>query len=155
MADYSVQHGTFVVERTFPNVTTHRVFEAWANPDFKAQWFGGSPEQENRPEVFEFKVGGREYDKSKMGDDEYTFDVVYRDIVPDNRIIYTYEMSINGKRMSVSVAAIELFPADGATRMKVTEHGVFLDGLDTIRQREMGTNFIMDTLGRWLAEHQG
>ena len=81
------------------------------------------------------------------GGSTYTFDVRYQDIVPDNRIVYTYEMTLNGKRISVSLATIELFATATGTRMKVVEDGAFLDGLDTVKQREDGTNFLLDQLG--------
>lgn len=150
MTERSVAHGTFVVERLYP-ASPARVFSAWSNPDYKRQWFG-TPEKDNPAHLFDFKVGGREYNSGKMGDDVYTYDARYQDIVPDNRIIYTYEMTMNGKRISVSVAAVELTPDGTGTRLKVTEHGAFLDGLDTVGQREAGTNWLMDQLGAWLAK---
>jgi hypothetical protein len=35
--------------------------------------------------------------------------------------------------------------------MIVTEHGAYLDGLDTAAQRESGTGWLMDRLGEELA----
>ena len=149
MTDRSVAHGTFVVERTYP-VSPSRVFAAWADPGIKSQWFGEAG-ADNTPQIFEFKVGGREYSAGKgPGGEDFTFDVRYQDIVPDNRIIYTYDMTMGGKRISVSVAAVELRPEGSGTHMKLTEHGTFLDGLDTVAQREGGTNWLMDQLGEWL-----
>jgi uncharacterized protein YndB with AHSA1/START domain len=100
----------------------------------------------------DFRVGGREFNESEMGGDTYIFDVTYRDLVPDNRIIYTYEMSKNGQRISVSLATIEFFPDGAGTRMVVKEDGAFLDGLDYVKQREDGTNYIIDLMGKWLDE---
>ena len=88
-----------------------------------------------------------------MGETDFIYDVSYRDIVPDNRIIYTYEMHMNGQRISVSVATIEFTPKDGGTRMVLREDGAFLDGLDTSAQREAGTNYLMDQVGLWLDRH--
>jgi uncharacterized protein YndB with AHSA1/START domain len=150
MSEHSVSHGTFVVERVFPTAAG-KVFAAFASRDQKKQWFG-APGDDNPAAEFDFRVGGREYSEGAAPNGEsYTFDVTYRDIVPDNRIIYTYEMTMNGRRISVSVAAVELFPAPNGTRLKVTEHGTFLDGLDTMAQREEGTNFLIDQLGAYLA----
>ena len=148
MTDRSIAHGSFTVERTYrhaPGV----VFSAWSRPEYKRQWFG-TPEEGNPAHIFEFRVGGREFNEGKMGNDTYTFDVRYEDIVPDNRIVYTYQMQLNGKRISVSVATIELRPEGGGTRMIVREDGALLDGLDTVRQREEGTNYLIDQLGAWL-----
>jgi uncharacterized protein YndB with AHSA1/START domain len=148
MTERSIAHGSFTIERIYPHPVP-KVFAAWSNPEFKRQWFG-SPDPAKPQQIFEFREGGREYNAEKMGDTDFIFDVSYRDIVPDNRIIYTYEMHMNGQRMSVSVATVEFTPRDGGTRMVLREDGAFLDGLDTSAQREAGTNYLMDQVGLWL-----
>jgi hypothetical protein len=60
-------------------------------------------------------------------------------------------MELDGKRISVSVASIELKPSGSGTHMKVTELGAYLDGLDNSAQREQGTNWLMDKLGEELS----
>lgn len=145
----SVAHGSFTVERSYDSPPA-RVFAAWADPAIKRRWFG-SPEEGNPRHVFEFRVGGREYNDGKMPNGkEYTFDVRYYDIVPDMRIVYAYDMTMDRQRISVSVATVELKPEGKGTRMVVTEHGAFLDGLDNVGQREAGTNWLMDQLGEEL-----
>ena len=148
MTDRSIAHGTFVLERTYP-ASPARVFKAWADPAAKATWFGDG----SAPKEFDFREGGRELFEAGTGDDAFAFDVRYEDIVENNRIIYTYYMIMGGKRISVSVAAIELFPEGAGTRLTVTEHGCFLDGLDTIDQRKRGTGDLLDALGRALAQN--
>jgi uncharacterized protein YndB with AHSA1/START domain len=147
MTDRSVKHDTFVIERSYP-VPPAKAFAAWADPKIKSRWFGdpNSPSQ-----IFEFKVGGREYAASDgPGGQNFVFDVTYQDIVPDQRIVYTYQMEMGGKRISVSVASIEFKPEGKGTRMVLTEAGAFLDGLDTSAQREAGTRFLVDALGKEL-----
>ena len=146
MTERSIAHGTFVLERTYP-VSPTRVFRAWSDPAIKKRWFGGGAE----PKIFEFREGGRELVESGEGEFQFGFDVRYEDIVEDNRIIYTYYMTMGGKRISVSVAAIELFAAGDGTRMTVTEHGCFLDGLDNMEQRRRGTEQLLGALGDELA----
>ena len=150
MTERSIAHGSFTVTRSYP-AKPSRVFKAWSNPEFKRKWFG-SPKEDDPTSIFEFRVGGREYNAGKFGKDTFTFDVRYQDIVPDQRIIYTYEMTMNGQRISVSLATIEIEPEGDGTRMTVVEHGAFLDGLDNVRQREEGTNALMDALGNSLAD---
>lgn len=142
MTDRSIAHGTFVLERTYP-ASPARVFRAWADPAIKKRWFGGGAE----PTIFEFREGGRELLESGEGEYQFGFDVRYEDIVENNRIIYTYYMTMGGKRISVSVAAIELFVEGAGTRMTVTEHGCFLDGLDNMEQRKRGTEQLLGALG--------
>ncbi len=148
MTERSIAHGTFTVERNYKHPPA-KVFAAWADPAQKRQWFG-SPEEGNPKHSFDFRVGGREYNEAKMGDDNYTFDVRYQDIIADNRIVYTYDMTMNGKRISVSLATIEITPDGSGSRMVVREDGAYLDGLDTPAQREEGTNYLMDQLGAYL-----
>ena len=150
MTARSIAHGSFTIERTYKHAVS-KVFAAWSNPEFKRQWFG-SPDPAKPDGIFEFKEGGREYNADRMGDTDFIYDVSYRDIVPDNRIIYTYEMSKNGERISVSLATIELFPDGAGTRMVVKEDGAFLDGLDKMADREAGTNYLIDLMGKWLDE---
>jgi uncharacterized protein YndB with AHSA1/START domain len=147
MTEHSIAHGSFTVERHYP-ANPARVFQAWADPKIKAKSFGASPEDTKE---FDFRVGGREYAEGAGPDGgRFSFDVSYRDIVPDNRIIYTYEMALGGPKISVSVAAVELRPEGDGTHMIVTEHGCFLDGLDNVKQRRDGTEWLMDRLGEEL-----
>jgi uncharacterized protein YndB with AHSA1/START domain len=76
------------------------------------------------------------------GDDRVEWDP----LVPDERIIYAYDMRIGEQRISVSLASIELTPAEAGTRLVLTEHGMFLDGLDQAADRERGTRELLDKL---------
>jgi uncharacterized protein YndB with AHSA1/START domain len=150
MTERSIAHGSFTVTRTYP-AKPSRVFKAWANPEFKRKWFG-TPKENDAADIFEFKVGGREYNEGRMGNDLYTFDVRYQDIIPDQRIVYTYEMKMNGERISVSLATVEIEPDGDGTKMTVVEHGAFLDGLDNVNQRQEGTEYLMTALGKSLED---
>ena len=82
-------------------------------------------------------------------------DCVYRDIVPpadgeSGRIIYSYVMFVDGKKISVSQAAIEILPDGDATKFVLTEYGDYLDGYDDCGSREHGTNALMDKLEKSL-----
>lgn len=145
MTERSIAHGSFTVERHL-DASPARVFQAWADPGQKKQWFPESTD----PAVFDFREGGREYNVGKVGDDDFAFDCTYRDIVENNRIVYEYETHLNGQRISVSVAAIELKPEGSGTRLVVTEHGVFLDGLDDVERRRTGTAHLMDQLAGYV-----
>lgn len=151
MTTRSVLHDTFQLERRFAAAPA-RVFQAFADPRAKAQWFGGPAETRREEEAFDFREGGRETQVSVMGDgNRFGFFVTYLDLVPDERIIYTYEMTMNGKRISVSVVTIEMrAAAGGGTDFTLTEQGVYLDGLDTAEQRRQGTEQLMDALEKSL-----
>jgi uncharacterized protein YndB with AHSA1/START domain len=147
MSDRSAAHATFVIERSYP-ASPARVFAAFADPDVKAQWFVGPEEFVAGGWSLDFRVGGKEVNRGGPPEGPvYTYEATYRDIVPDERIVTTYEMYMDDARISVSVATFE-FVAEGAgTRLVLTEQGVFLDGLDTAAQREEGTGVLLDALG--------
>ncbi|ALS26107.1 activator of HSP90 ATPase [Paenibacillus sp. 32O-W] len=136
----SVQHSTFVIERQY-EASPEQVFAAWADPSAKAQWFP-------KAEVFEFRVGGREFNRGgPPGGPIYTFDARYEDIVPDKRIVYSYVMDMDERRISASVVTVEFQRTETGTRLLYTEQGAFLDGLDAPEQREHGTKALLDKLG--------
>jgi uncharacterized protein YndB with AHSA1/START domain len=80
-----------------------------------------------------------------------TFDATYYDVVADQRLVCAYEMSLDERKISVSLATMELKPAGTGTRLVVTEQGAFLDGYDDAGSREKGTGFLLDRLGASLA----
>ena len=145
MTERSVTHATFVVERTY-DASPARVFAAWATPAAKARWFG--PDEETGEYELDFQVGGREVNRGSGPDgDVYTYDARYQDIVPDERIVYTYDMHRDETRISVSLATVELRAEGVGTRLTFTEQGAFLDGQDTPDLREQGTGSLLDALG--------
>jgi uncharacterized protein YndB with AHSA1/START domain len=147
MTERSVTHATFVVERTY-DASPARVFAAWADPAVKARWFA-DPEETGTVEFgLDFRVGGREISRGRSpGGPVYAFDARYQDIVPDQRIVYTYDMHLDEARISVSLATVEFKPAGAGTRLIFTEQGAFLDGLDTPASREQGMGALLDGLG--------
>jgi uncharacterized protein YndB with AHSA1/START domain len=146
MSERSIEHGTFVVERVY-DAFPDRVFAAWADPQAKARWFDG-PEAE--VEV-DFRVGGWERRRGMLPDGrEYTFEALYRDIVPGRRIVYTYDMFVDRVRISVSVATVEFHAERDGTRLVFTEQGAFLDGYEMPARREHGMGSLLDSLGQWL-----
>jgi hypothetical protein len=68
-------------------------------------------------------------------------------VVPDRRIVYVYEMWINGEYASVSIATIEIVPDTKGTRLVITEAGAFFGSQDDAMVREQGTNLGADDLG--------
>jgi uncharacterized protein YndB with AHSA1/START domain len=147
MTDRSVTHATFTIERTY-DASPARVFQAFADPKAKAIWFKGPPETETLRQEFDFRIGGRERISSgPKGGTIHAFDARYFDIVPNERIIYAYDMLFDEKRISVSLATIELKPAGKGTKLTFTEQGAFLDGYDDAGSRERGTGGLLDALG--------
>lgn len=145
MTARSAEHGTFTITRTYP-VPPARVFAAWASQEAKARWFG-APGEANAGLELDFRVGGVEVNRGGPPDGPvFTYEATYKDIVPDERIVYGYSMDADGAVISVSVSTVEFAPTAGGTTLTLTEQGVFLDGGDTPAIREKGTNELLDQL---------
>lgn len=148
----TVVHATFNLERSYEASPT-RVWKALTDPAAKAQWFGGPSDQiEILERAMDVRPGGRERLKGRWGGQVVsTFDATYYDVIENERLVYCYEMHLDDRKISVSVATLQL-KADGKqTRLMLTELGAFLDGYDDAGSRERGTNELLDALGRALA----
>jgi uncharacterized protein YndB with AHSA1/START domain len=152
MTERSIQHGTFVIERCYPAEPV-RVFAAWADPAAKDIWMDdGEGTSDGSYYEMEFKVGGHERSGGMDPSGEpFRYDGVYYDVVPDQRIVYGYEMQLGEDCMSVSLVTVEIVPDGDVTKLTYTEHGVFLDGLDTPEGRQGGAEWLLDRLGAYLA----
>ncbi len=146
----TLAHDTFVIERTY-DIPIAQVFQAWSDPELKARWFAGSADALGSSYELDFRIGGHELNRGgPAGGPVYTYDSEYRDIVPEQRIVYTYEMFADEIRLSVSLATVQFREQGATTQLIVTEQGVFLDGHDTSAQREDGTRGLLDSLTRFL-----
>jgi uncharacterized protein YndB with AHSA1/START domain len=155
MKKRSVTHNTFVIERVY-EATPARVFAAFADPAIKARWFAGPEGWSQDKPVFDFHVGGRERaGGGPKGGPVHRFDAIYQDIVPNERIVYTYEMHMDDTRISVSLATLQFKAEGGGTRLILTEQGAYLDGHDIPAQREAGTRELLANLDKELKRSVG
>jgi len=97
------------------------------------------------------RPGGRERLKGRWDSGVVSsFEAVYHDVLPDERLVYAYEMHLDERKISVSLTTFELKPAGAGTRLVMTEQGAFLDGYDDAGSRERGSKFLLDALGNSL-----
>jgi uncharacterized protein YndB with AHSA1/START domain len=149
----SVVHAVFHLERTY-DAPVSRVWKALTDEKAKAKWFSGPPDRWQLLERhMDVRVGGTERAKGRWeGGMVSTFDAMYHDVVPNERLVYSYVMHLNDRKISVSLATMQLKADGGKTTLKVSEQGAFLDGYDDAGSREHGTGFLLDALGATLAE---
>jgi uncharacterized protein YndB with AHSA1/START domain len=103
-------------------------------------WFDGSDGEFE----LDFRVGGWERGRGMLPDSrEYSFQALYRDIVP-------YDMLVDGTRISVSLVTAVFKPERDGTRLVFTEQGAFLDGHEMPARREQGMGSLLDSLGQCL-----
>lgn len=146
MTERSVTHATFTIERHY-DAAPARVFNAFADPAAKRRWMVEGEGWEVEEYQADFRVGGREYSRFRFqGGPEITNETVYQDIVPDQRIIIAYWMTVGGERISVSLATVEFEPSGTGTRLVFTEQGAFLDGYDDVAGREAGSRGLLEAL---------
>ena len=149
----SSHHHTFVIERDIA-APPELAFLAWSDKDAKDVWFRGPDDWQALEQHFDFREGGSERVKGRFPSGKTSdFQCQYRDIVPNRRIVYTYDMFVDDKRISVSVATVEFAPAAGGTRLKLTEQVVHLDGYPTPEDREEGTAWLVGKAVAYIEGH--
>ena len=146
--DHHVTHATFTLERSY-SAPPARVFAAWADPAAKARWFTPGSSAGHQ---LDFRVGGREVATGgPEGGPLMTFETLYRDIVPEQRIVYTSTLSAGADLMTVSLTTVEFTPGEGGgTRLVLTEQGAYLDGHEQPAWREQGTSDQLEALAAQL-----
>lgn len=144
-------HATFVLERDYP-VPVERVWQAFADPDVKAKWFGSDDFVDVRRSD-DFRVGGVSTDDGRHGVDGplSRFRATYTDIVEHRRIVYSYDMWLDDAHASTSITTILFEPTDAGTHLTFTEQGVHLDGVHgpgprAAAGREEGTGLLLDRI---------
>jgi len=153
MTKRTVTCSTFTIERTLA-AQPSQVFAAFADVNLKTRMLAPAEDAEvgeaSAHTEFDFRIGGRErFEFVEEDGRKMKYDALYYDIVPNQRLVYSYEMYSDGARISVSVASIELFEMATSTTLIWTEQGAFLDGLDTSDLREGGTSWMIDNMAEY------
>lgn len=150
MTKRTATHATFVIERDYPHPPA-KVFAAFADPKKKARWFGGPEEWEKSNHKLDFRIGGQEsVSGGPPGGTVHAYNAEIWDIVENERIVTSYQMHLDDRRISVSLATYEFKLSGASTTFVLTEQGVFLDGYDDAGQREEGTRELLSQLGTYL-----
>lgn len=147
MSEHSIVHSTFTLERSYP-VPVSQVFRAWADPQLKVRWFAPNPADYQ----LDFRPGGIERNSVVLDGKHITWESLYREIVPLERIVYTSVLSEDEAVATLSLTTVELVPEGDGTRLVLVEAGAYLDGREQPAWREQGTGDWLDALGRGLAE---
>jgi uncharacterized protein YndB with AHSA1/START domain len=154
MTAHSVVHSTFAIERDYA-VSPAQVFAAFANQETKRRWFMEGKGSEVLESMMDFRVGGRESTRflfqggpagAPPKGTEIRNDTTYQDIVPERRIVFAYTMTIGDKRISASLATIELRSTGNGTHLVFTEQGAFFEGADGPQMREGGWRDLISKL---------
>ena len=139
-------HSDFVIEREF-SVAPEAVFQAWADPKAKRHWSDCHPEHTAEYSL-DFRPLGRETQKVVYPDGRVQrIEKLFFDITAARRIVFAYDITLDGRRLSVSLVTVEFFGRRGGTRMVYTEQLAYLDGHEDRGERIRGTQEGLDRLG--------
>ena len=124
-----------------------KVFAAWTDPEKLAQWFGpadtvaGSSSAE-----LDVKVGGRFRIRfSTSNGEQHEVGGVYREVTPDQRLVFTWAWHSTPDRESLVTVALR---PDGAATMLTLTHEQFFDQAARDRH-EGGWRGTLDRLERY------
>ncbi len=119
---------------------------AWADPKSKVRWFAN----DGPGYRLDFRVGGLERNAAPRDGEEIIWEALYREIVPNERIVYTAVLYEGDVVATVSQASVELVAEDNGTSLVLTEQGAYLDSREQPEWREQGTADWLAALGRHL-----
>ncbi|MBN1204871.1 MAG: SRPBCC family protein [Myxococcaceae bacterium] len=146
-----VHCSTFVLDRIY-SYAPERVFAAWATAETKSRWFAGPDGWTELERVLELRPGGRETCKGRFPDGKVSyFDARFHEVIPNQLLVYAYDMYVNDQKLSVSLASVEFLPEGAGTHLRVTEQGVFFLSKDDAPGREQGTVWLLDKLAAALS----
>lgn len=152
-----VVHATCVVERSFSK-PADVVFAALSEPDKVRRWMAGGRHSELIEFGCEFREGGKQLLKYRMGADTPIAGAVianearFQHIVPGERIVTASTMKMGDHIFSASQVTFELVPTELGTDLIITHQGAFFGGADGPERREQGWNVLADNLAALISE---
>ena len=146
--------GAFTIDRRF-EARPGRVFAAFADRKIKQRWMGCESVAAPVIEQLDFWVGGKEVSRGPGSDGvDHIFNGTYLDIVDGRRFIFAFVMFLGDRKLSASVASVEILPDGDGARLIFNEQGVYF-GEDGWAEREEGTAAGMDQMAVWLNAQKG
>lgn len=149
-----VIHRDFTLERTYPHAAA-KVWRAFEDPVRRRRWFAEAEGFETHSYSLDFRVGGFERSRFRVVDGpEMTLDSVFLELLPLERMVYGYAMTLAGNPLSSSLGTIELFAGpEGTTRLVLHEHVACTNGKDQLHSRRTGTEGLLGRLAGELDAH--
>jgi uncharacterized protein YndB with AHSA1/START domain len=162
MSNPQITHGTFTIERHYPHAP-EKVFDAFRDPVKKRRWMGGEGDPNSAARKHHgdnFEIVSFEMNFKVDEFERWTFrvpggplmrnDTRYHQIIPNHSIVFVYTMDLADHRMSSSQNTVQFIKEGQGTKLIFTEQGVYFDGPEAARGREVGTIDVLGKLGEEL-----
>ena len=137
---------SLTIKRRF-NAPPEKVFAAWSDPEKMKHWMGPAGTKAVRAEC-DPRVGGRYHIKMIMAADEHDVSGVYREIVPNEKLVFTWAWQSTPERDSLVTVT---FKRDGTGTIMTLLHEQFFDE-DTRDRHNAGWTGTMDRLEKYLGQ---
>ena len=157
MAEPTVIHDTFVIERAYP-APVERVFAYLSDPAKKRRWYADAGSHLVDSFEMDFREGGAEHSRYRLGETTpfpgvvMANDGTFEDIVPNVRIVMAGSMTLGGRRISTALITFELLNRGAETVVLLTHQACFYEGSDGPQMRKVGWVALLDSLGRAMAD---
>jgi uncharacterized protein YndB with AHSA1/START domain len=135
---------SLTIKRRF-NAPPAKVYAAWADPKKMTHWMGPANVQKVVTES-DLRVGGRYHIKMIMTDDEHDVSGVYREIVPNEKLVFTWAWKSTPERESLVTVT---FKDDNGGTLMTLLHEQFFDE-DARDRHNAGWTGTMDRLEQYL-----
>lgn len=146
----SIEQGTVDITKTFA-APVASVFAAWSKEAAQRVWGDPGPDWQMHFERFRFTVG--ESDICRFGPKDgpvYRNENHYLEIVTDNRIAYASTLREEGALTFAGTVVVTFAPAEGGTRMRLIEQGLYFDGRDKADDHRAGWRAMLEAMDSYL-----
>ncbi|MGJ7042078.1 uncharacterized protein YndB with AHSA1/START domain [Shinella sp. BE166] len=148
----SIEQGTVDITKTFA-APVAAVFAAWSQKTAQLAWGDPGPDWQMSFERFRFTVG--ESDLCRFGPKDgstYLNENRYLEITPDRRIVYASTLQEAGILSFSGTVVVTFEPADGGTRMRLVEQGLYFDGRDRADDHREGWRAMLEAMAGYLKD---
>src|SRR5579862_9760082 len=143
------QHATITLEHSYP-APPERVFAEFADPVARARWSAPSNDALIYDEA-DFRVGGKDaFRCGPKGDLRFFGETRYLHIVPNERVVSSETVDVDGQRLAIALTTLDFEPRDEGTNLTVTVQVVSFGGPDMIHGYESGNKSALKNLSQYL-----
>jgi uncharacterized protein YndB with AHSA1/START domain len=147
-----IEQGTVDITKTFATPAAN-VFSAWSQETAQKTWGDPGPDWQMRFERFRFTVG--ESDLCRFGPKDgpvYLNENRYLEIAAERRIVYATLLREGDTLTFAGTVVVTIEPAQGGTRMRLIEHGVYFDGRDRPDDHHEGWRAMLEAMDAYLKD---